>query len=115
SEETIQTALNEAGVLATTAALEQFDTDGSPLDIGSTRWTSKGQEPKTYQTPTVRLPWLATSTRPPRAALPSALWNATPASSSPPLLSLPSKLAPSTAGRPAAEWSRIWPPITAGM
>src|SRR5262249_25354696 len=51
SEETIQTALNEAGVLATTAALEQFDTDGSPLDIGSTRWTSKGQEPKIYQTP----------------------------------------------------------------
>jgi hypothetical protein len=51
SEETIQTALNEAGVLATTAALEQFDTDGSPLEIGSTRWTSKGQEPKTYQTP----------------------------------------------------------------
>src|SRR5437763_1110232 len=51
SEETIQQALNEAGVLATTAALEQFDTDGSPLEIGSTRWTSKGQEPKIYQTP----------------------------------------------------------------
>ncbi len=51
SEEAIQQALNEAGVLATTAALEQFDTDGSPLGIGGTRWTSKGQEPKTYQTP----------------------------------------------------------------
>lgn len=51
SEEAIQTALNEAGVLATAAALEQFDTDGSALQIGSTRWTSKGQEPKTYQTP----------------------------------------------------------------
>ncbi len=51
TEEAIQTALNEAGVLATTAALEQFDTDGSPLEIGSTRWTSKGQEPKIYQTP----------------------------------------------------------------
>jgi hypothetical protein len=51
TEEAIQQALNEAGVLATTEALKQFDTDGSPLEIGSTRWTSKGQEPKTYQTP----------------------------------------------------------------
>lgn len=51
TEEAIQTALNEAGVLATGEALQQFDTDGSPLIIGQTRWTSKGQEPKTYQTP----------------------------------------------------------------
>jgi hypothetical protein len=51
TEESIQTALNEAGVLATAEALKQFDTDGSPLAIGSTRWTSKGQEPKDYQTP----------------------------------------------------------------
>ena len=51
TEEAIQQALNQAGVLATAQALKQFDTDGSPLVIGSTRWTSKGQEPKTYQTP----------------------------------------------------------------
>jgi len=51
SEEGIQQALNEAGVLATAAALEQFDTDGSALQIGATRWTSKGQEAKIYQTP----------------------------------------------------------------
>src|SRR4051812_7905433 len=51
TEEAIQEALNEAGVLATAEALKQFDTDGSPLLLGSTRWTSKGQEPKTYQTP----------------------------------------------------------------
>jgi hypothetical protein len=51
TEEAIQQALNEAGVLATGEALRQFDTDGSPLDIGSTHWTSKGQEPKAYQTP----------------------------------------------------------------
>src|SRR4051812_20846185 len=51
SEAEIQKALNEAGVLATAEALEQFDTDGSPLVLGATRWTSKGQEPKTYQTP----------------------------------------------------------------
>ena len=51
SEAEIQKALNEAGVLATAEALKQFDTDGSPLVMGPTRWTSKGQEPKTYQTP----------------------------------------------------------------
>src|SRR4051794_39415372 len=51
TEEAIQQALNEAGVLATGEALKQFDTDGSPLQFGATRWTSKGQEPKTYQTP----------------------------------------------------------------
>src|SRR4051812_33181823 len=51
TEEAVQKALNEAGLLATTAALQQFDTDGSPLQIGATRYTSKGQEPKGYQTP----------------------------------------------------------------
>ena len=51
TEETIQQVLNKAGVLATTKALKQFDTEGSPLEFGSTRWTSKGTEPKTYQTP----------------------------------------------------------------
>ena len=51
TEEAIQQVLNQAGVLATAEALKQFDTDGSPLLFGSTRWTSKGQEPKTYQTP----------------------------------------------------------------
>jgi hypothetical protein len=51
TEQAIQQALNEAGLLATTEALQQFDTDGSPLRIGQTRYTSKGQEPKGYQTP----------------------------------------------------------------
>src|SRR3954452_9342477 len=51
TEEAIQQALNEAGALATAEALKQFDTDGSPIQFGATRWTSKGQEPKTYQTP----------------------------------------------------------------
>ena len=51
TEEVIQQALNQAGVLATAEALKQFDTDGSPLLSGATRWTSKGQGPKTYQTP----------------------------------------------------------------
>jgi hypothetical protein len=58
TEEAIQQGLNQAGVLASAEALKQFDTDGSPLEMGSTRWTSKGQEPKTYQTPygAVRVP-----------------------------------------------------------
>jgi hypothetical protein len=51
TEEAIQQALNEAGTLASGEALKQFDTDGSPLVIGSTHWTSKGSEPKAYQTP----------------------------------------------------------------
>src|SRR6476469_11038443 len=51
TEGAIHQALNQAGVLATAEALKQFDTDGSPLLFGSARFTSKGQEPKTYQTP----------------------------------------------------------------
>jgi hypothetical protein len=51
TEEAIQKALNQAGVLASGEALKQFDTDGSPLLFGSARFTTKGQEPKTYQTP----------------------------------------------------------------
>jgi hypothetical protein len=51
TEEAIQQAVNEAGALATAEALQVFDTDGGPLDMGSTRYTSKGQQPKTYQTP----------------------------------------------------------------
>src|SRR3954449_5472138 len=50
TEQAIQDALNQAGVLASGEALKQFDTDGSPLILGSTRWTSKGSEPKAYQT-----------------------------------------------------------------
>ena len=42
SERSIQVALNEAGCLATGSALERFDTDGSPLVMGTSRWTSKG-------------------------------------------------------------------------
>ena len=51
SERRIQSALNEAGCLATGAALERFDTDGAPRVMGASRWTSKGPEPKAYQTP----------------------------------------------------------------
>src|SRR3954453_8650871 len=51
TEQAIQDALNQAGALASGQALKEFGLDGSPLAIGPTRWTSKGQEPKAYQTP----------------------------------------------------------------
>jgi hypothetical protein len=50
-EEVIQDRLNQAGVVATREALHQFDTDGSPITIGSVKFTSKGPLPKEYQTP----------------------------------------------------------------
>lgn len=58
TEETIQTMLNEAGTLASGAALQRFDTDGSPIEWQGEKWTSKGQLPKTYQTPygTIEVP-----------------------------------------------------------
>jgi hypothetical protein len=50
-EENIQIAINVAGLEATKFALAQFDTDGSPLEIGNSRYTTKGQVSKIYQTP----------------------------------------------------------------
>jgi hypothetical protein len=50
-EETLQQQLNAAGVLATQEALKQFDTDGSPITVGSITLTTKGPIPKEYQTP----------------------------------------------------------------
>ena len=50
-EETLQQQLNAAGVLATQEGLRQFDTDGSPITVGSIQLTSKGQISKDYQTP----------------------------------------------------------------
>jgi hypothetical protein len=51
TEEAILSAVNEAGCLATSEALEHFDSDGSPIVLGSVKYTSKGKLPKTYQTP----------------------------------------------------------------
>lgn len=51
TEDAIQSALNEAGSLATHEALDHFDSDGSPILVGGIRYTSKGRLPKTYQTP----------------------------------------------------------------
>jgi hypothetical protein len=51
SETSLQSALNEAGNLATGKCLEHFDTDGGPLAVGGEKFTSKGSLPKSYQTP----------------------------------------------------------------
>ncbi len=51
AEEAIQDALNEVGLLATEKNLERFDTDGSPIQLGSVRMTSKGQFAQDYETP----------------------------------------------------------------
>ena len=50
-EEIIQEKLNEAGTLMTGEVLERFDTDGSPILLGGSKWTSKGKVAKPYQTP----------------------------------------------------------------
>lgn len=47
----IEQALNEAGILATGEVLKRFDTDGSPIVVGGSRFTSKGELARIYQTP----------------------------------------------------------------
>jgi hypothetical protein len=51
SEQNIQQSLNEAVVLATTAALKYLDTDGSAIEIVGEVMRTKGEQPKGYQTP----------------------------------------------------------------
>jgi len=51
SEMNLQSALNEVGAHATGECLSRFDTDGSKIDVGGHKLTSKGRQPKTYQTP----------------------------------------------------------------
>lgn len=50
-EEVIQQGLNAAGMLASRELLKRFDTDGTPIQIGSVRLTSKGRVLKEYHTP----------------------------------------------------------------
>jgi hypothetical protein len=49
-EEEIQRQINEAGLIATQCKLERFDTDGSSILIGNTKYTSKGKFEKVYET-----------------------------------------------------------------
>ncbi|SJM95698.1 conserved hypothetical protein [Crenothrix polyspora] len=51
AEHTILDACNEVGQLATLHAMNRFDTDGSPIQIGGVKFTSKGTTPKFYETP----------------------------------------------------------------
>ena len=48
-EDKITEVLNEAGCLAAKSALKQFDSDGSPILMGDTKWTAKGRYNKPYQ------------------------------------------------------------------
>ena len=51
SEEAIQQGVNLAGLLATEHSLSRFDTDGTPIEVCEKKYTSKGQQSKTYQCP----------------------------------------------------------------
>ena len=51
SEAAIQESLNEAGCLATAAALQYLHTDGSAIEIAGEVMRTKGQQPKADQTP----------------------------------------------------------------
>ncbi len=49
SEEQIAQALNEAGKKASQEALEQFDTNGDPIDVDGSILTSKGRQKKSIK------------------------------------------------------------------
>lgn len=51
-ENAILDVCNEMGCLATTEALQKFDTDGrSPIKLGATKLTARAKDNKAYQTP----------------------------------------------------------------
>ena len=50
-EESILDGCNQLGCLATAEALSRFDTDGTPISLGSTKLTSRTQADKTYHSP----------------------------------------------------------------
>jgi len=50
-EDNILDACNEMGCLATTEALQKFDTDGSPIKLGSVKMTAREKDNKVYQSP----------------------------------------------------------------
>ena len=83
-EETIQDRLNQAGVVATHEALQQFDTDGSPITVGPSSSPARASCRRTTRPPTASPPSPATSTRARRAARPTARSTGTPGSSSVP-------------------------------
>lgn len=50
-EQAIEAAINEAGSLVTGKALERFDADGDPIQLGPVKLTSKGRVRQKYQSP----------------------------------------------------------------
>ncbi len=50
-EATILEAVNDLGRSATEEALQRFDTDGSPIQLGAIKWTARSRDGNTYQTP----------------------------------------------------------------
>jgi hypothetical protein len=50
-ENAILDSCNDIGCLATTEALQKFDTDGSPIKWCETKMTARNKDNKTYQTP----------------------------------------------------------------
>jgi len=50
-EEEILKGVNEVGALATGEAIKIFDTDGSPIQVGDIKFTSRNQDYTSYQTP----------------------------------------------------------------
>lgn len=51
AEEMVQGAVNSLGRIATAEKLVSFDTDGSPLIMGSEKYTARSKDNKKYQTP----------------------------------------------------------------
>lgn len=51
AEEKLMDALNAVGRESMKHMLPLYDSDGSPVVIGGSKWTSKGRVPKTYETP----------------------------------------------------------------
>lgn len=50
-ESSIQDSLNEAGLIATREALQQFDTNGDPIIVGNQKYYAKEYSPNVYQCP----------------------------------------------------------------
>ena len=67
AEEAIQDGLNEVGLLATEEKLKQFDTDGSPIQLGSVRMTTRAVCPITKRH-TAASPWHGMCIKRPRGA-----------------------------------------------
>jgi len=51
TEQSIIDSVNQVGILATEEALNEFDTDGTPIVMGGVKFTVRCKSDKAYQTP----------------------------------------------------------------